>query len=536
MNDTLYELFLAKEKRYGNKSLLAVPERLTGAWELPSEISYTEVRCRVQDLIEQLKSVGVGQGDCVALALESRPDYVFHYLALNALKAVVVPLNTDLTATELGYQLSHSQCHLIICLPHLRPLMESSIEIADQPISILERGKLEPAPPLTDSPSSAISDQLSKPAAILYTSGTTGKPKGCVLSNLYLQEAARYGSELPGHLAFEEGRERILNPLPLYHINSMVLTLGAAIMTGGCFVMPGRFSASNWWSDIRECLVTRFNYLGIMIPALMSLSETDQERAPDLKYGFGAGVDPAVHRRFEERFGIPLVECWGMTETGRVLMVDAEPRYIDTRACGRPFTGLEARIHDDNGQEVPDGTVGELVVRHSAEDPRHGFFDGYYKDEAATQAIWRNGWMSTGDLCMRSSDGMFTFVDRKKNIIRRSGENIACAEVEAAISSIKEVAQVCVLAAPDELRDEEVLACVVLACGEDPSRDTAKRIFCCTAESLALYKVPGWIKFMDALPVTGTQKVQKHRIFGAQGFSENDPSLFDFRSDKRARH
>jgi len=532
LQDSLYALFRQSAQAFATHPFLAVPSRLTATWEVPNEIRYGDALERVDALKARYAARGVGEGDRVALAFESRPEFIFHYLALNGLGVCVVPLNTDLTVAELSYQLEHSGCGAVVGLPSLRPLLDSAIAATRRPLPLSISGP-EGMRSLWRPEGRAASSlkPAERPAAILYTSGTTGRPKGCVLSNVYLQEAAGYILQLPPHLAFEIGEERQMNPLPLYHINAMN-SLGSAIVTGSCYVMAGRFSATNWWSDVADTRATRFKYLGIMIPALLGQPESERDRHSGVRVAFGAGVDPALHERFEQRFGIPLIEVWGMTETGRILCVDREPRMIHTRACGRPLPGLQARIVDDTGQEVPDGQIGELVVRHSAEDPRYGFFSAYLDDPEATEAAWAGGWFHSGDLCTRAADGLFTFVDRKKNIVRRSGENISSAEVEAVLAASPLVGQVAVTAVPDELRDEEVLACVVPAAGVARDRSSALALHRFATERLAYYKPPGWVYFVDELPITGTQKVQKHRLF-PDGFRPDLPSMHDVRDEKR---
>lgn len=533
LRDSLYDRFRASAQAFGKKPFLAVPGRLAEAWEVPRELGYGEVLARADALKAQYADQGVGEGERVALAFESRPEFVCHYLALNALGACVVPLNTDLTVAELSYQLGHSGCGAVVGLPALRALLASAIEATGRSIPLSTSGPegLRRLQRPAGSGTAVHANPLDRRAAILYTSGTTGRPKGCVLTNTYLQVAADYARQLPPHLAFQVGADRQMNPLPLYHMNA-INTLGVAIVTGSCYVMPGRFSATHWWSDIADTRTTRFKYLGIMIPALLGQPETERDRHSGVRVAFGAGVDPVLHERFEQRFGVPLIEVWGMTETGRFMCVDREPRQIHTRACGRPLEGLQARIVDDAGREVPDGEVGELVVRHSAQDPRHGFFSGYLDDAAATEAAWAGGWFHSGDLCTRAPDGLFTFVDRKKNIVRRSGENISSAEVEAVLAASPLVKQVAVMAVPDELRDEEVLACVIPAEGTTCDRSLALALHAFAAERLAYYKPPGWVCFMDELPITGTQKVQKHRIF-PDGFRAGLPGLHDVRDQKR---
>jgi crotonobetaine/carnitine-CoA ligase len=254
-----------------------------------------------------------------------------------------------------------------------------------------------------------------------------------------------------------------------------------------------------------------------------------------VRFGIGAGVEPELHEVFEKRFGFPLIEVWGMTETGRIYADAFEPRQIRTRAFGRPFGGFEAKMVDDKDREVPRGTEGELLVRVAGPDPRKGFFAGYLKNAEATEEAWRGGWFHTGDVVRQAEDHMLYFVDRKKNIIRRSGENIAAAEVEACLQAHAAVAQVAGLAAPDEIREEEVMACVVPMAGVTPGPALADRLFDWCMGRLAYYKAPGWILFVASLPTTGTQKVQKALIFPHGEDPRRRPEAIDLRAKKRRR-
>jgi len=199
---------------------------------------------------------------------------------------------------------------------------------------------------------------------------------------------------------------------------------------------------------------------------------------------------------------------------------------------GRPQPGLEVRVVDKADNEVPRGTSGEMVVRHSAETPRKGAFSGYLNLPEATEEAWRGGWFHTGDTVTQDDTGMIYFVDRKKNIIRRSGENIAAAEVEASLQAHANVAQVAVIPIADEMRDEEVMACVIT---RDHAADDelARALFDHCYTELAYYKAPGWVVFVDSLPVTGTQKVLKHMIFGEDQDPRKLPAAHDLRSLKK---
>jgi acyl-coenzyme A synthetase/AMP-(fatty) acid ligase len=227
---------------------------------------------------------------------------------------------------------------------------------------------------------------------------------------------------------------------------------------------------------------------------------------------------------------------WGMTETGRIYGDCHEPRQITTRAFGRPFGGFEAKVVDDKGHEVVAEVEGELLVRWGgAEGPRHAFFSGYLKNDEATEEVWRGGWFHTGDVVRRMADGMLVFVDRKKNIIRRSGENIAAAEVEAVLQAHDAVAQVAVLAVPDEIREEEVMACIVTMAGSTANRALAEGLAEWCLAKLAYFKAPGWVLFVDSLPTTGTQKVQKTQIFPRGEDPRCRPGAIDLRDRKKRR-
>ncbi|MCA2012193.1 AMP-binding protein [Cereibacter sphaeroides] len=519
---SVYDVFADSAARHGDFPFLIVPRRCAEAWDTAASLSYAEALAQIDGLARRYAARGFPAGCTVALALESRPIHLLHYLALNKLGICAVPLNTDLTAPELAYVLEHSRSAAVIALPELAATVAAAVAETGRPI-----------PVAIDDPSDLSMDpvipwRLPEPAepvlraaAILYTSGTTGRPKGCVLSNLYAQMSGRnYGAPTP-ELTLRAGNDRVMNPLPLFHMNALMLTASGVIDRGAALVLQGRFSLGQWWDDLRDTGATRFHYLGLMIPALLSVPPLPKDRDHTIRNAFGAGADPVARQAFEARFGIPLHEVWGMTETGRGLSVTREPRYPDRRACGRPPAGFEVRIAREDGSEAPLGEPGELQVRNAGSDPRRGLFSGYLHDEAATEAAWEGGWFRTGDICTQAEDGMVFFVDRRKNIIRRSGENVSAAEVEAALSALPQVAHAAVLAVPDAMRDEEVMACIVPT---DPQAgaEEARAIVEAARQTLAYFKLPGWVRFVETLPVTGTQKIQKHLIF-PQGFDPAEP-------------
>jgi acyl-coenzyme A synthetase/AMP-(fatty) acid ligase len=254
-----------------------------------------------------------------------------------------------------------------------------------------------------------------------------------------------------------------------------------------------------------------------------------------VRFGFGANVDPRHQQVFEQRFGFPLIEGWAMTETGggAVICSSHEPRHVGSRCFGKPRPAIEVRLVDEHDRDVSRGTPGHLLVRRAGDAPRLGFFRGYLKDEAATEAAWRGGWFHTGDVVREGEDGSLHFVDRQKNVIRRSGENIAALEVEACLIDHPDVRQTAVIAAPDPVRDEEVMACVIVAPGIARDATTARALQAWCLERLAYFKAPGYLSFVDALPVTSTNKVQKTQLAALGKDPLNAPLCFDLREFKR---
>jgi acyl-CoA synthetase (AMP-forming)/AMP-acid ligase II len=534
---TVYDVFAATASTAPGNAFLCVPPAPSRAYHPHGvEFTYGQVHAEVTRLRAQYEAAGFGHGHRVALLLENRPEFFFHYLALNALGCGIVPINPDYRHDEMLYQMDHSAADLAVVTAARVADVEAVARNRVQPLPVVNAEDWPPKLPMPRVAPRGGAPGFDTECSLLYTSGTTGRPKGCILTNLYYLTSGGWYRDIGGLVAIEHGRERILNPLPLYHMNCQAFAATCVMLTANCLIVPERFSATRWWRDVAVTRATIIHYLGVVPPLLLNQPVTLEERQHTVKFGFGAGVDPELHDPFEKRFGFPLIEGWGMTETGRVMMVNREPRMTHTRAFGRPFGGFEAKVVDDADREVSRGTDGELVVRWGGrEGPRHAFFSGYLKDERATEDAWRGGWFHTGDVVRQDPDGMLCFVDRKKNIIRRSGENIAAAEVEAVLQAHEAIAQVAVLAVPDELREEEVMACVVVMPGITADTALADRLFEWCMERLAYFKAPGFILFVDSLPTTGTQKVQKTQIFAKGDDPRRRPGVIDLRERKRQR-
>jgi acyl-coenzyme A synthetase/AMP-(fatty) acid ligase len=253
------------------------------------------------------------------------------------------------------------------------------------------------------------------------------------------------------------------------------------------------------------------------MPAILMKAELGTgDKMFRVRFGFGAGIPQSLHAIFEQRFGFPLLESWAMTETGpgAVIIANSEPRHIGTSCFGKEDADVQVRIVGENEQEVSPGTPGELLVRHAGPDPRYGFFTGYLKDVKATDQAWEGGWFHTGDIVMRGDDGNLHFVDRKKNVIRRSGENISAVEVESILNQHPMIKTSAVAAVPDPVRGDEVLACIVtqIPITQHQWPELAAQIVTYTLSQLAYYKAPGYVAFVDELPVTASQKLQRGRL------------------------
>jgi len=530
---TIGTAFRETVSRFPDADFLVVPAADgRGYCEEGARYSYADTAREVDALCARYRAAGYGHGHRVALALDNRPEHVMHRLALNLLGISCVPVNPDLRPAEVAYLLGHSEAVLVVMLPHHAATVTAAAREAATGVALWDRGSPAPPDARVPPPLAGEPGQESE-SSLLYTSGTTGRPKGCILSHGYELACGAWYAGLGGLATFRPGAERVYNPLPLYHVNAGVISLLGMMLTGGCQIQPDRFHPRSWWRDVNETRASVIHYLGVVVPMLLNQPGDPLERAHSVRFGFGAGVEPELHAVFEERFGFPLIEVWGMTEMCRVLATNHEPRRRGTRAMGRPRPGLEVEVRDDDDNPVPSGTVGEMVVRYSARDPRRGAFSGYLKDEAATEHAWRGGWFHTGDSVRQDAEGMLYFVDRRKNIIRRSGENIAAAEVEATLQSHPAVEQVAVVAAPDPLREEEVLACIVRFPGPVPDTALARELFDHCSQRLAYYKCPGWIRFVTSLPKTGSQKIQKHRIFADGADPLAAPDLIDLRAAKR---
>ena len=526
---TIAEAFRAAAAQWPERPFLATIAETAAAYGIhEGELSYQDAAAMVDVLARSYREQGYGRGHRVALLLENRPVFFLHWFALNACGCSVVPINPDLRAAELEYLLAHSEAVLAVAVP----ARQGDLRAAAPRLPVIGPDHV---PPQAPTPALPPANDPAVEAALLYTSGTTGLPKGCVVSQTWFLNCGRWYATLGGRCAITPGQERMLTPLPFFHMNAMACSTMGMVMTGGCLIPLDRFHPSTWWQSVAEARATIIHCLGVMPAILMKLPPSPLERSHGIKYAFCPGPDRRMHGDAEARFGIPLIDAWAMTETGAGAVITAqhEPRRIGQSCFGRVEPFMEARIIRDDGTDTAPDEAGELLVRHAGPDPRHGFFTEYLKDPAATASAWEGGWFHTGDIVSRNADGEFVFIDRKKNVIRRSGENIAAVEVEGVLLQHPAVHSVAVAAVPDALRGDEVLACIVPHAKPADAAAMAAEIVVWCLQRLAYYKAPGYIAFLDALPLTATNKVQRGALKDLAVTLQSAPATIDTRPMKK---
>lgn len=523
--DTVYRRFEATAQRLGDgAAFLHVLNETAAVYGIDAgDITYAQMLQRVRARAQAFAGSGYAAGLRVGLLLENRPVFLELWLALNSLGVSVVPINPDLRVPEIAYLLQHSEMCLAIVVPERRADVEQAAREVSLQIPVITPSDAIPRSTHDHASLTASAVGSATECALLYTSGTTGKAKGCMLSNEYFLHSGDWYAETGGHISLQTDKERMLTPLPLFHMNAMAVSVTAMLTVGGCLILLDRFHPRSWWQSVRESRATVVHYLGVMPSILMQAEAADTDHSHNVRFGFGAGVDKKLHAAFEARFGFPLIEAWACTETGSGGVVSAheEPRHIGTSCFGRPCSNVEVRVVDDTGADAATGTQGELLVRRVGANPRYGFFSGYYKDTAATDELWRDGWLHTGDVVRQGTDGSLYFIDRKKNVIRRSGENIAAVDVETVLNRNPAIAQCAAVAAPDELRGDEVAVFIVPAgtnsnagrsLGAADAQRKAVEIVHWALTQMAYYKAPGLIAFIDELPVTATQKIKRGEL------------------------
>ena len=497
-----------------HRAAIRWPDRAALVFDETGEsLSFSELAARVGRVAAALAGFGIARSDRVAVMLPNRVEWPLAWLAIARLGAVMVPVNTGYRTADAGFVLRHAGIRAIVTMREFVPLLlevragigaEFRILCIDGDangdaldLAALVEAPANEAPPALDIDSHTLVN-------IQYTSGTTGEPKGCMLSNSWFMRFAWRVMALHDGL---DDTDTILTSQPFYYVDPQ-WNLAVALLSGATLVVLDRFHPSTFWHKVRTHRVTWFYCLGVMPKLMLNTSPSPLDREHSVRRVICSAIPRADHPDIEARWGVPWYEAFGMTESGLDIAVELadHDEAVGTGCIGTPMPGREVRVVDAQDRPVPVGTPGELVLRGV------GLMDGYYRNPSATAEAFRNGWLHTGDVVRRDEHGRFHYVSRIKDMIRRSGENIAAAEVEEVIMRHPGVRLAAVLAVEDELRGEEAIAYVVPGDGisREEVRPAVLSAFC--ADRLARFKVPRYWKYRDDLPRTPSERIRKEAL------------------------
>lgn len=494
----------------------AAPDRL--AWEffeLGERITYRALREQVKRLARGLARAGVFKGSHVGVMLPNVPAFPLTWLALARLGAIMVPMNVALTPREMDYVANDAEIGFLVVdedrLDTLSALPERPSELVDARVFVVGTPRagqihweaLLDAEGADDACNQVECDDLMN---IQYTSGTTGFPKGCLLTHRYWLTIGKVNARRDGVLY-----ERILAATPFFYMDPQWLLMMSFYQRATLFVAL-RQSASRFMEWVREHRIQFCLFPEIVYKQPPSPRDRENEIIRVNVYG----LNKQIHLALEERFNFVVREAFGMTEVGSGLFMPIEASdMIGSGSCGIPVPFREARIAAPDGTAVADGETGELLLRGP------GMLSGYYRKPEASSAAFHGEWFRTGDLFRQDECGYFYIVGRIKDMIRRAGENISASEVEAVLRGMPEIVEAAAVAVPDETRREEVKAFVVLRPGLSRADVPPLRIVAHCEASLARFKVPRYIAYLERLPKTPSEKIAKHLLVGeAQAASE----------------
>jgi crotonobetaine/carnitine-CoA ligase len=460
-------------------------------------LTYASFSERVSRARGLLASSGIGPGDRVALMMKNSLFYPTAWLGVLTLGAVAVPVNSRLGPDDAAHIVGHSGARLVVCDTSTAPVAR---KVAGD--AVVEVGTQEHAPEALTAaePAPAASCTGRTLANVQYTSGTTGFPKGCLLTHGFWQ---RMGHVAVGLLRLGPGK-RILTAQPFSYIDPLWQVV-ATLRSGAHMVVLDGFHPSTMMREVAEWKISTFYCLGAMPTLLLKQPPAPWDRDHALERVSCSAIPPALHAEIEERFGVPWLEAFGMTETGINIAVSDEEHdeLVGSGSIGRSLGHCEASVVDSEGRDVPPGNVGELRLRGL------GFMEGYLDDPEATARFFWDGWAHTGDLVEMDLRGRIYFRGRIKEMVRRGGENISQAEVELALRGHPEVLDCAVAGVPDEIMGEEAKAYLVPVPGRHPD---PKALHAFLGARLAAFKVPRYYEFRDDLPRTPSERVAKPRL------------------------
>jgi crotonobetaine/carnitine-CoA ligase len=452
-----------------------------------------------------LRSRGLEHGDKFNLHLGNCPEFLLFWMAAAKTGTVMVPTNPTSTADEMAYILAHSEARLSVTEPQYAASVHAVAARCPALTGVIEARPLEPllrslpsTPPETPAGTKiAPLDEIS----MQYTSGTTSKPKGVLLTHAnYL-----FGGEVMSKAMRVGPADRHLIVLPLFHAGAQVHAFIPTLIAGGSVALMERFSATRFVEQAIRHEATLAALFAAPIRMLLAQPRTPRDGQTRLRaVSYAQNVTPQQFDEWHERFRAPLMQIWGMTETMSLPLMQPLDLPRKPLSMGMPVLGYECKVVDPSGKEVAPGTVGELIVSGV---PGVSLMKGYFKNEKATAETLREGWLHSGDQAYMDEDGCFYFVDRKKDMIKRSGENVSASEVEETLKQHPVVLDAAVVAIPDPVRDRAIKAYVIL---RDGGAATGDELIAWCRGRLSAFKVPEIVEFRDVFPRTSVGKIQKH--------------------------
>ncbi len=497
-----------RAERHPDRSYIRLPDG--------SSISYRDMRSSVERTAAGLAALGVKQGDFVNVWMPNNAEMLRIWFAINWLGAVYVPINTAYRGSVLAHVIANGGAEVMIVsadlLPRLADIDRAALRtlvVAGETTVEIAGLKCVPLAQLDRDPSTL--PDLLRPIepwdvqSIIYTSGTTGRSKGVLSSYAHMWH-------MSGRQAFPmlDENDCYLVYLPYFHVGGTLPVIGM-MNRGGSIAVGGDFDTEAFWPTVRATGSTYTILLGVMSTFLAKRPPSPDDLDHTLKKVTVIPL-PDDSQDFAKRFGATVWTLFNMTEINVPIVSEPNPTVIGT--CGRQRPGNELRIVDEHDREMPTGSVGELIIRSEAP---WALNSGSYKNPEATVTAWRNGWFHTGDAFRRDADGNFFFVDRMKDAIRRRGENISSFEVEAEILAHPKIRECAVVAVPNEMSEDDVLAIIAPAPGE---RIEPMELFEFLQPRLAHFMLPRYIRIMSDLPRTPTQKVEKY-VLRQQGLTQD---------------
>lgn len=478
------------------------------------KITYRELYLRIAQSSRGFSELGIKKDDKVCVMLDNSPEYLDVWFGLSCLGAILVPINVHLKGEGLTYILTHSDCKAIVvsekymdnieaCLSALPKDLQIIVQ-SDREISFgtVEPIKLKDMLTNTEKELPILNFSGSTINSILYTSGTTGPPKGVMLSHqAYIQSSKMFAERM---VAVQQD-DILFTTLPLFHINAQAHTVLGGLHANASVALSERFSASRFWDEIRYHKATIFNSLGSMIPILCKQTEKEDDHDNPARLTACAATPKEFWKPFEERFNVKIVEGYGLTETTGFCISNSIGQ-ARIPSIGKPFPFVEAKIADENGKRLQSGGIGEIFIR-SLQD--NAFMKGYYKMPDKTKEAMLDGWFQTGDLGYEDEDGYIYFSDRLKQCIRRRGENISSWELEKIINDHPKVLESAAVGVPSEVGEEDVMVFVILKEGKKLSYE---HLIEWCQERMAYFMVPRYVRYVQAFPKTATERIQKFKL------------------------